>query len=192
MQNMHCTLLTERLALLPAHPDLAPQVIDFYARNDAHLAPWSPPWPEDSQTLAFQRARLAKGQAEAAAGTGLRWWLCLRGQPEVLLGNITLSAIARGPFQNALMGYGLDGQAQGQGLMREALKAVLAHAFSPAVMLHRVQANVRPENVRSLRLLEQAGFEREGFARGYLFIDGAWRDHIMLATRNPGFSGTLT
>ena len=59
-------------------------------------------------------------------------------------------------------------------------------------MLHRVQANVRPENARSLRLLEQAGFEREGFAREYLFIDGAWRDHIMLAIRNPGVSGTLT
>ena len=192
MENMYSKLATERLELLPAHPDLAQRVLDFYARNDAHLSPWSPPWPEDAQTVEFQRTRLAKGQAEAAAGTGLRWWMCLRGQPEVLVGNIALSAIARGPFQNALLGYALAGHAQGQGLMREALLAVLAHAFSPAVMLHRIQANVRPENERSLRVLEQAGFEREGFARDYLFIDGAWRDHAMYAIRNPGFSGMLT
>ena len=63
--------------------------------------------------------------------------------------------------------------------MREALQATLADAFSPRVGLHRVQANVRPENTRSLALLDRLGFEREGLAREYLFIDGAWRDHVL-------------
>jgi len=48
-----------------------------------------------------------------------------------------------------------------------------------------VQANARPENARSLRLLDRLGFEREGYARQYLFIDGAWRDHVLTALRAP-------
>jgi [ribosomal protein S5]-alanine N-acetyltransferase len=56
------------------------------------------------------------------------------------------------------------------------------------VRLHRVQANVRHENTRSLALLMRLGFEREGLAREYLFIDGAWRDHVMTARINPGWA----
>jgi ribosomal-protein-alanine N-acetyltransferase len=132
---------------------------------------------------------MVQAEVDAAAGTAMRWWLCLRNEPHVLVGSIGLTAIARGPFQNATLGYALDGQLQGRGLMREGLTAIIKFAFSSEMHLHRIQANVRPENIRSLRLLEQLGFEREGFARDYLFIDGAWRDHAMLALRNGEFSG---
>jgi ribosomal-protein-alanine N-acetyltransferase len=103
-----------------------------------------------------------------------------------------LSAIARGPFQNTLLGYALDGDLQGQGLMQEGLSAVIAHAFSEEINLHRIQANVRPDNLRSLRVLERLGFEREGFARDYLYIHDKWHDHVMLALRNADFKGIPT
>ena len=182
-------ITTPRFQLIPAGVDLTDRVVDFYVRNATHLAPWDPPIPEGFRTQAFQRERLAKAEGEAAAGTALRWWFYLSDQPQSLAGSIGLTAIARGPFQNAMLGYSLDGQLQGQGLMREALAAVIQHAFSAVLNLHRIQANVRPENVRSLRLLEHLGFEFEGLARDYLFIDGAWRDHQMLALRNAGFNG---
>jgi ribosomal-protein-alanine N-acetyltransferase len=73
--------------------------------------------------------------------------------------------------------------------MREALQAVIEHAFSPSVHLHRIQANVRPENGRSVALLQRLAFEDEGQAREYLFINGAWRDHRMFALRNAAFQG---
>jgi len=95
------------------------------------------------------------------------------------VGSIGLSQIARGVFQNAMLGYAIDGQCQGRALMREALQAVIAFAFSPAIDLHRIQANVRPENRRSIALLERLGFEREGLAREYLFIDGKLRDEYL-------------
>jgi len=70
--------------------------------------------------------------------------------------------------------------------MAEALRAANGFAFR-ALRLHRIMANYRPENERSGRLLERLGFVREGLARDYLFIDGAWRDHVLTALVHPGF-----
>lgn len=184
-------LTTARLRLLPAHEHQAAQAAAFHQRNAQHLAPWDPPSPPGFATEPVQRERLRKSAASAAAGTALRWWL----QPlddsasAWLVGHVELSQIARGPFQNAMLGYAIDASFEGRGLMREALEAVVAHAFSPALNLHRIQANVRPENGRSVGLLQRLGFEEEGLAREYLFIDGAWRDHRMFARRNPAFVG---
>lgn len=182
-------LLTSRLRLLPLHEDLAAGAAAFYRRNAAHLAPWDPPSPPDFATESFQRERIVRALADVAAGAALRWWLQPLEDPSRLVGSIGLSQIARGPFQNAMLGYAIDGACQGRGLMREALQSVIAHAFSPAVHLHRIQANVRPENRRSVALLQRLGFEEEGLAREYLFIDGAWRDHRLFALRNADFSG---
>ncbi|MFM7532494.1 MAG: GNAT family N-acetyltransferase [Rubrivivax sp.] len=180
-------LLTPRLRLLPAHEDLACAVAAYHGRNAQHLAPWDPPSPPDFATEAFQRERLRQAVAEARAGTVWRWWLQRSTEPSPLVGSVGLSQIARGPFQNAMLGYGIDAGFEGQGLMREALQAVIAHAFGAEVNLHRIQANVRPENTRSVGLLQRLGFEDEGLARDYLFINGAWRDHRMFALRNAAF-----
>jgi ribosomal-protein-alanine N-acetyltransferase len=71
--------------------------------------------------------------------------------------------------------------------MHEALGAVIAEVFSPRFNLHRLQAAYQPNNVRSGAVLERLGFEHEGLARDYLFINGAWRDHCITALRNPAF-----
>lgn len=189
MRQSHPFISTGRLELIPSTVDLAEQVVDFYKRNEKHLAPWDPPKPAYFCTESYQRKRLNLAAQDAEAGTAMRWWLCPRNESHTLIGSIGLTAIARGPFQNAMLGYAIDKQLEGQGLMREALLAIIEHAFSPKIHLHRVQANVRPENLRSLRLLESLGFEREGFAKDYLYINGTWRDHVMLALRNQNYEG---
>ncbi|MCK6430817.1 MAG: GNAT family N-acetyltransferase, partial [Burkholderiaceae bacterium] len=73
-----------------------------------------------------------------------------------------------------------------RGLMTEALAACIDFAFG-ALRLHRIQANYMPENERSGRLLARLAFEREGYAKDYLFIDGAWRDHVLTARLNRTF-----
>ncbi len=180
---------TARLVLALAHEDLAKRVIEFYKRNELHLTPWDPPKPTNFLTEDVQRKRLRQAESDAQAGTAMRWWLYLQGEPNVLVGSIGLNAIARGPFQNALLGYSLDCELQGQGLMQEGLNAVITHAFSAKVNLHRIQANVLPDNLRSLRVLERLGFEREGYARDYLYIHDKWHDHVMFALRNANFRG---
>lgn len=74
-------------------------------------------------------------------------------------------------------------------MMSEALQAVIAYAFGD-LALHRLQANYQPANVRSARLLQKLGFEIEGQAKDYLFLDGAWRDHVLTSLRNPAFDTT--
>ena len=181
-------LATPRLSLRASEPAFASAVADFYRRNREAHARWNPPLPESSFSIEGQQARLAETAAAAAAGTSIAWWLFARDDPERAIGQIQLSQITRRAFQNAMLGYSIDAALEGRGLMREALQAALADAFSERVNLHRVQANVRPENTRSLALLKRLGFEHEGLAREYLFIDGAWRDHAMTALRNPGWA----
>jgi len=182
-------LKTQRLKLVRAHENLAPEVAAFYRRNVDRLAPWDPPSPPGVATETFQRGRLRNAAAEMAAGTAFRWWLQLHGEPTSVVGSVSLTQIARGAFQNGMLGYAIDYEHEGLGLMREALQAVIIHGFSAEFNLHRIQANVRPENVRSIGIIRRLGFEQEGLALEYLFIDGAWRDHLMFALRNPHFAG---
>jgi len=181
------TIETPRLILRVGDPAFAPAAASFFLRNREAHARWNPPLPDTMFTEDGQRQRLAEAAAASAAGAGVGWWLFSKGKPELALGQINFSQIARRAFHNAMLGYAIDQALEGRGLMREALSAALADVFSPRVHLHRVQANVRPENTRSLALLSRLGFEREGLAREYLFIDGAWRDHMMTALRNPAW-----
>ena len=184
-------LHTARLSLEPVSPANAPLVLAYFVRNMVHLRPWSPPVADNFYSESFLAEQLAQQADLMARCKELRWWMRLRSQPDLLIGQVGLSQINRGAAQSGRLGYSIDAAAQGRGLMREALAAVIAQVFSARVDLHRLQANVRPENARSLILLKRLGFEREGSARDYLHIDGAWRDHEMFALRNPDFRGVM-
>jgi ribosomal-protein-alanine N-acetyltransferase len=176
---------TPRLRLRAPDPAWAAAVADFYRVNQAHLAPWDPPRDAEFFGPATQAKRLADSAQAVDDGTQLEWWLFARDDERRVIGQLRLSQIVRGAFHNATLGYAIGAEHEGHGLMHEALQAALDHAFGPHVRLHRVQANARPENRRSLALLERLGFRREGYAPAYLFIAGAWRDHVMTALLNP-------
>jgi ribosomal-protein-alanine N-acetyltransferase len=183
-------LHTERLHLRASDPALAEVVAAFYRRNRKAHARWNPPQSRAMTSTQGQRDRLTATRSAIAAGSFIGWWLFDAKAPDQALGLIHFSQISRGPYCGAMLGYAIDHTHEGLGLMREALAAALADVFSERVGLHRVQANVRPENERSLALLARLGFEREGLARRYLFIDGAWRDHVMTALRHPSWPDT--
>ncbi len=181
------TLDTRRLLLRATDVALAESVASFNTRHRIAHGPWSPPMPEAAFTAEGQQERLALLAKAEAEGREIGWWLTLHDEPAQVIGKLRFTQIARSPFCNAMLGYAIDTAHEGRGLMHEALAAALADVFSPRVGLHRVQANARPENTRSLALLARLGFEREGLAREYLFIDGAWRDHVLTALRAPGW-----
>ncbi|MFY7864541.1 GNAT family N-acetyltransferase [Roseateles sp.] len=181
-------LSSARLILRAPSAALAPAVLDFDLRNQEHLAPWSPRLSVEDLELAAIRQRLACAEQEQAAGLALRYWLARQEEPTRLIGQVSLTQISRGPFQNAMLGYSLDAQSQGSGLMNEALGGLISLAFSKPIRLHRLQAAVRPENKPSLAVLRRLGFALEGLSLRYLFIDGAWRDHQVFALLNPSWS----
>jgi ribosomal-protein-alanine N-acetyltransferase len=103
-------------------------------------------------------------------------FLVCRVEDGAIAGSINLSQIFRGGFQNAYMGYYIGAQYAGQGYMTEAIQLTLRYAFEH-LKLHRIEANIQPENIASIALAKRAGFVREGYSERYLKICGRWRDH---------------
>jgi [ribosomal protein S5]-alanine N-acetyltransferase len=115
----------------------------------------------------------------AAAPTDAVFLIC-RLEDGAIAGIASLGQIFLGNFRNAYLGYSAFAPFEGQGYMTEGLRLVLREAFGP-IDLHRVEANIQPENVRSIALAERVGFRREGFSPRYLKIGGRWKDHVRYA-----------
>ncbi|WP_437636079.1 GNAT family N-acetyltransferase [Sorangium sp. So ce854] len=176
---------TPRLCLSIPPPELAGRCLAYFERNRDHLARWDPARPEGFYTEAFWRERLLRDRDDFAADRALRLALQWRGAPGgEVIGICNFTQFVRGAFQAATLGYSLDQRAVGSGVMFEALQAALAYMFD-TLGFHRVMANYLPHNERSGRLLRRLGFVVEGYARDYLYIDGAWRDHVLTALTNP-------
>lgn len=143
--------------------------------------------PEEAFTVEGQRDRLRVAETAFLAGTSWRWIIFPVHDSAHAVGNVHVSQVVRGVFHSAMLGYAIDQGCQGQGLMHEALSVAIDEVFSEGGGLHRLQANVMPHNTKSLTLLGRLGFEREGLARSYLYLDGKWQDHITLSLINPGF-----
>jgi len=155
---------------------------------EGHLDRWSPPIVTGYFTANFWRERFAFAVDDFGAGRAARFVLQPRDAPleGPILGTCNYTNIVRGAFQACHLGYQIGRAHEGQGLMAEALQGANAFVFG-TMRLHRIMANFRPENERSRRLLQRLGFVEEGLARRYLFIDGAWRDHVLTALVNPGY-----
>ena len=93
-----------------------------------------------------------------------------------IAGVININNIVRGSFLSASLGYYAGAPFAGRGLMKEGLELVKRHAFR-TLGLHRLEANIQPDNERSISLVKQCGFQHEGMSRDFLFINGEWRDH---------------
>jgi ribosomal-protein-alanine N-acetyltransferase len=147
------------------------------AASRAYLEPWEPTWPEDDLTQAAFRRRLRR-QDEDISRDEAYAFLIFDQTSDQLLGGITLGSVRRGVSQTGTLGYWMGVPHAGKGRMTRAVAAVVDYAFSK-LRLHRVEAACIPDNGPSIAVLERNGFQREGYARGYLKIDGAWRDHVL-------------
>lgn len=160
------------------HPADAAAWLQYKRKNRAFFTPYQPLQPDSEFTLEKQHQKLEQAVNQADSDTGYLYGVFTYAGE--LMGHIQLSGIARGPFQNAYLGYAMDESCNGRGWMTEALGLVLNHAFD-SLTLHRVQAAVMPRNSGSIRVLEKLGFVREGCSRRYLKIHGEWEDHYIYA-----------
>jgi len=150
------------------------------ARCRHWLVPWeprpagAPATPDDRASFA---ARCAARERERQIGSGYGFGIFVGAR---FVGEITLSSIQRGPFQNAFVGYWVDEALAGRGLAPEATVAVLRFAFEE-LALHRVEVAIVPRNRASRRVVEKLRLREEGVAVRYLEIDGRWEDHVRYA-----------
>jgi ribosomal-protein-alanine N-acetyltransferase len=133
-------------------------------------------WEERHSPAAFT-AMLRIMRRESRAGRSLPFAILYDGQ---LAGQVTVANVIRGAFHSASVGYWVDAELAGRGVMPTALALVVDHCFAE-VGLHRIEANIRPENAPSLRVVRKLGFREEGLHARFLYIDGAWRDHLTFA-----------
>jgi len=176
---------TRRLTVRLARPGMEAAMASFLRNNfEGHLDRWSPPAAPSFFSESFWRDRLGAAVEEFLAGRSARFVLQEASVSSPVLGTCNYTNIVRGPFLACYLGYQVARSHEGRGLMAEALRATNAYVFDN-LGLHRIMANYRPENARSARLLERLGFVREGLARDYLFIDGAWRDHVLTSLTHP-------
>ncbi|MFN3722664.1 MAG: GNAT family N-acetyltransferase [Paracoccaceae bacterium] len=172
-------LETERMTLrLPTHGDWRTWA-ELREDSAAFLTPWEPVWSADHLSRRAFTNRVYWAQRAEAQGTAVPF-LLIRRQDQQLLGAITLDNIRRGPAQCGTIGYWVAEPFSRRGYMREAILAVVHHAFT-TLDLSRVEAACLPENAASRGVLEKTGFKYEGVAQSYLQINGRWRNHVLYA-----------
>lgn len=182
MLSIDTMLESERMRFQIPDIPMAREVLAFYERNRDHLEPWEPTREPKFYTLGYQEMLLEAHLKEFIRGRSLRFWL--RGKDSgALVGAVNLNQIMREPFQSCLLGYKMDAQYTGQGLMTEAVAEIGAIAFG-ACGLHRIEANVIPRNKASKLVLLRNGFALEGLSHKYLRINGQWEDHERYALLN--------
>lgn len=172
-------LRTERLLLRSIADDDVPAL--FVLRSDPRVMqhikrPLAKTLDDARSVLAVQRAAYEKR-------TAITWAITRHGEPE-LVGSIGLWNIAAEHHRGEL-GYLLRPDLWGQGITREAARAVLDHGFG-TLHLHRIEAQCDPANVASIALLDSLGFAREGHLVQNVFLEGAFLDTVVYGMLNPG------
>ena len=141
------------------------------------LTPWEPTWPADDLSRSAFRRRIRR-YAEDLRSDQSYAFLIFRSGDGRLVGGLTLANVRRGVAQAGSLGYWMGLPYIRKGYMTAAVRAVVPFAFG-TLRLHRLEAACIPTNTASIRLLENTGFVREGYAREYLCINGIWQDHLL-------------
>lgn len=159
--------------------------------DQAHLEPWEPVaevnW-EVRHAISSWPSICSGLRAEARKGRMLPFVIELDGQ---FCGQLTIGNVTHGALRSAWIGYWVAKDVTGGGVATAALALGVDHGFG-RVRLHRIEATVRPENAPSRAVLAKAGFREEGLLQRYLEVDGAWRDHLLVAVTVEEIQGSAT
>ena len=147
-------------------------------RNADWLRPWEATLPSaDPSTPTTFGAMVRQANREARAGRAMPFGIFV---DDHLVGQLTVGAVAFSSLRNCSVGYWIDREHAGRGYMTRAVALVGDYCFLQ-LQLHRIEINIRPENLASLGVVRRLGFRNEGLRERYLHIDGAWRDHWSFA-----------
>lgn len=174
---------TDRMVVRLAHERDAYRISEYYCDNEEFLKPWEPLRDRSHYHPSGWSSRLQLMTDMHRQGTAFHFLLLDKAENEVM-GVANYSNVIRGVFHACFLGYSLGKKWQGQHYMQEALEPTLRYMQRQQGM-HRIMANYMPHNQRSGQLLARLGFEKEGYAKEYLMINGRWRDHVLTALTTP-------
>lgn len=173
------------LIVRTAEIDDAAMISRYFQENREYLEPWEP----KREPVFFERngwaQRLIKLNELHKMGLGY-YCLLIHAETNEMLGTLSFSNLSRFPFHACNVGYSLAEKHQGHGYMRRGLAMARDYMFETQNM-HRLMASYMPRNEKSAAVLASLNFEREGFAKSYLQINGRWEDHILTALVNPNW-----
>ena len=178
-------LESDRLILRVLDESYSEKILDFFIRNSDFLNKWEPIKDEEFYTVEFQEQRLINDLKLMNEDRSLRLWMFKKDDKEFnnIIGSVALNEIVRGCFHSCFLGYRIDEQNANNGYMTEAVKRLKEYAFND-LKLHRIEANIMPHNIASLKVVEKNGFVDEGLSKKYLKINGRWEDHIHMVILN--------
>lgn len=180
---MQTIYYTDRLLLKVLDKTDAQLVLDYYARNKEFLNDWEPAKGNEFYSLTFHEEQLLKDLDQIDQKNSFRLWIFKKDSPDRIIGKISFNNIVRGAFLSCHLGYSLDKDEINKGYMTEALRKAIDIVFRE-YGLHRIEANIMPKNLRSLKVVEKLGFYNEGIAYNYLKINSKWEDHIHMVLIN--------
>lgn len=163
----------------------ADMIAEYFQANREYLKPFEPKREEAFFSVNGWLQKLIKLNELHRMGLGY-YCLLVRASSGEMLGTISFSNLSRFPFYSCNVGYSLAEKAQGHGYMRRGLTMACDYMFN-VQKLHRIQAGYMPHNKRSESVLEHVGFNREGYAKDYLLINGKWQDHVLTSLINPNW-----
>lgn len=162
------------------------ELLELNIRNREHFEFWMPLKPKEEQySLGAHQERIRQTLQKMQDDRYYAFGVFLK-ENNALIGEVSASFIERFPAETCMIGYQLDRNYNGQGLMAEAVSQAVGLLFDKYAF-HRLRAEVMPENIGSIRVLEKVGFRREGLARKSLYINGNWEDFTMFALLKEEF-----
>ncbi len=176
-------LETQNLILKLNSPNDAEKVLQYYKNNSDFLEKFEPYRENSFYTVEEQYKMLEADQKLREQKLGYRFNIFCKESEDEIIGMIALSNIVYGAFLSCHLGYKLDFSNQNKGFMTEAVKKITEFAFFE-LNLHRIEANVMPKNLASIKVLEKCNFKNEGISPKYLRINGIWEDHIHMVILN--------
>jgi ribosomal-protein-alanine N-acetyltransferase len=176
-------LETNRLRLFTAESKHVEAILTYLTENKIFFQPWMSTVTPTYYTQAEQQRWIEHDYQLYRTKAKLKFYIATQQAPNEIIGDIVFSNIIFGGFQSCFLGYKQAEKHNGNGYMKEGIETAVNYMFN-AWKLHRIEANIVPRNLKSIRLIKGLGFEEEGLSTKYLQLNGVWEDHIHFVKRN--------
>lgn len=155
---------------------------NYHQKNSKHLSPWEPIRDRHFNDYENWQLRCLDWVDQQSRGVAF-YFIKLNAQQDKVVAVCNVTGIIYGALQAAYIGYSVDCDHEGKGVMKSLCEYAISYMFYE-IKIHRLMANYIPTNKRSEKLLLSLGFNKEGLAKKYLHINGRWQDHVLTSLIN--------